>query len=180
MAIEVPGPEIKTLAFGGGFEVVNSAVHVDGKIAIVCVSANPGPRQLLLASFDPAEGFFTLSTYHQQTVLSFGTSLVLEPDYSLPCGYVRAHEVSAGECFHDGNGLYVRLHVDQSPPAQWPVLNLNSGKVHDYPPGQRVHVFKRWRLGVRHGDQVTWLLAVGAELANWASSRAPVPEAAPR
>jgi hypothetical protein len=176
MAIEVRGPRIQSVQFPGTFEVINSVVHVDGKIAIVCASKLPGPRQLLLASFDPQQGLFTLSSYQRQTVLSFGNeTLVVEPDYSVLSAYMRSHEVPDGECFYEGAGIYVRVHEENTPtsPGRWPVLNLINGEVFDYPPSQRVHVFKRWRLGVRHGERVTWLLAVGGSLENWASSGMP-------
>lgn len=177
MAIEVPGPHIQSVQFSGTFEVINSIVHVDGKIAIVCVSQLPGPRQLLLASFDAQQGGFALSSYQQQWVLSFGNEVsVLEPDYSVPSAYMRSHEVPKGACFYDGgSGVYVHVHEESTPsaPRRYPALNLLNGEVSDYPAAQRVHAFKRWRLGVRHGERVTWLLAVGGGLEPWASSHLP-------
>lgn len=167
MNFEVAGLRFGSTQFSGSLDAVGSAVHADGKFAIVCVSQQ-GFRQLRLAAFDPAQGKFFISSYQQQTVLLLGNELVFEPDLSGPSEYAVPGQSSSTECYYDGQGAYVRLHV-QAAPQEWPMLNLATGEVFGYPPDQKAHVFKRWRLGVRADKRVTWLLAVGAELPNWAA-----------
>ena len=167
MTFKVAGLQFKTGELSGP-GAVGSAVHVDGKFGIVCVSQQSQSHPLLLASFDIAQGGFGIRPYQQRPALVLGNELVFEADLTVPSEYGLPGAASGSECYYDGAGIYVRLHVDQVP-HEWPMLNLATGEVITYPPGQRAHVFKRWRLGVQGNGRVTWLLAVGAQLAAWSS-----------
>jgi hypothetical protein len=117
MQLDVPGLQFKTSELTGP-EVLGSAIHIDGKFAIV--SASP-LRRFTLAIFDGEQGKFRLSNYQQQTVLFLGSELLCEPDLTSPSEYRAPGPASLSECYYDGSGLYVRVHLDPAP-QEWPML----------------------------------------------------------
>jgi hypothetical protein len=149
-------------------DAVGSAVHVDGKFAIVCVGENARPPQLLLASYDGKT--FRLSTYAQQQVLLLGAGhdFIFEPDLTIASEYGASGPTPSSECYYDARGFYVPVFNAGN---QWQMLHLNTAHLVLWPQDTRTHIFRRWRLGVRKGERVTWLLAVGDQLLPFASSR---------
>lgn len=168
---QVRDPQFSSAQFAGAANAAGTAVHVGGKLALLCVPQNP-PIRLMLASFDHAHGIFRLSTYHQEDVLTIGNDLVFEPDLSTPTHRAAPGPASTGEAYYNGVGLYVRLRVDHAP-NDWPMLDLAASQILMWPPGEQAHVFTRWRLGIKTAQRITWVLAVGAQLEPWASELIP-------
>ena len=173
MAIEVRGPEFES----GGLSpltVPGLIVHANGKVAIVAILEERAPDRtppLLLASFDPAMSAFVISSYKDQkdqVVLKFGADAVIEPDLSVPSERGSPEAASTTECYFNDGVFFIPLQAPAGP-NQRPILKLNTGEISSNSKwtGQ-AHVFKRWRLGVRHDGRVTWVLAIGAALCPWA------------
>jgi hypothetical protein len=158
MAMDVvPSLEFRPLS---GLEP-GTFVYVPGRTAFICVGGTD-PCIRLLVSFNQDDNRFE---YHVpgagEQALAVRGAYVLEPDLSSICPQALMDRTSGPDLFVDGGVLRLPVLIVNGPIPQLRSLNVQSWAI-ERAPTSALPFVKKWRLGVRGGDdKPQWLLEIG-------------------